>query len=1056
MTHTQPGAFGIGTSATTFDGATSYVQVPHSATLALDGDLTLELWVNASLATRQTLLSKDYRRELELTLETNGRLNLYQGNGVTYGNVLSAPAAVGANVWQHVVVTRSTATRTVRFYVNGQPKGTASYSVDPIAGTKPLSIGRSESDNQYVNGRLAEVALYPSALSAMQITRHYTMRLANGTGRPVELPLVASDANGDLLTYSATNLPPGLTIDPVTGFISGFLTKTSAGVFHVVATVSDGLLWHSQTFEWTVTHVNGPPELVAPAAQMHIVNTPVTLQVSASDPDDDGLTFSASGLPPTLTIDPATGLISGGLPVGSEGSYSVTVTAFDGEQSSTGTFTWIVVQPNHAPTLVNPGAQVNETRWKYPPVVIADRALAYWRLGESSGTAAVDSIGGRDGNLLGGVVPGQPGALADGTSAMLFNGSNAYIQVPGSTALSLAGDLTLEMWVNVSLATRQTLISKDYAREFELTLETNGQLNFYHGDGGTYGNVRSANGAVVSNVWQHVVVTRSTATRTITFYVNAVAKGAGTYTILPALGPTPVSIGRAKSGTQWVNGRLDEVAIYPVALTATQTLAHYALRTSPGHDQVALPLSAVDPDHDVLTYSATGLPAGLSIDDATGLISGELTMASAGVHQVTATASDGALSHSQTFTWTVTEANHAPIVASLAPQTSAEGAHISLPVPAIDPDGDALTYSASGLPSPLMIDAATGLIQGTLSYTSAGAYDVTLMVSDGRVSRAQTFTWSVANTDRRAVLANPGAQTSRLITSFPRAVVRDAPLAYWRLGEMSGTAAVDSIGGRDGNLLGGVIVGQPGALADGTSAMLFNGSSAYIPVPGSTALPLAGNLTLELWVNVSLATRQTLISKDYAREFELTLETNGQLNFYHGDGGTYGNVRSANGAVNPNVWQHVVVTRSTATRTIAFYVNGVAKGTGPYTILPATGTTPVSIGRARNGTQWAHGRLDEVATYPVALNAAQILAHYAMRTSPGIDEIALQVSAMDPDGDPVSYGAVGLPPGLTMNGGTGLVSGTLTGSNTATYEVTVTASSGSLSSSEVFSWQITD
>ena len=126
--------------------------------------------------------------------------------------------------------------------------------------------------------------------------------------------------------------------------------------------------------------------------------------------------------------------------------------------------------------------------------VMADGALAYWRLGETSGTAAVDSIGGRDGNLVGGVVFGQPGALADGTSAMLFNGSSAYIQVPSSTALPLAGDLTLEMWVNVSLATRQTLVSKDYAREFELTLETNGELNFYHGNGVTYGNVRSASG----------------------------------------------------------------------------------------------------------------------------------------------------------------------------------------------------------------------------------------------------------------------------------------------------------------------------------------------------------------------------------------------------------------------------------------------------------------------------------------------------------------------------------------------------------------------------------
>ena len=90
-------------------------------------------------------LSKDYLRELELTLETTGQLNLYHGNSVTYGNVLSATGAVRPNEWQRVVVTRSTATKTIRFYVNGQPKGSASYSVDPVVGTKALSIGRSES-----------------------------------------------------------------------------------------------------------------------------------------------------------------------------------------------------------------------------------------------------------------------------------------------------------------------------------------------------------------------------------------------------------------------------------------------------------------------------------------------------------------------------------------------------------------------------------------------------------------------------------------------------------------------------------------------------------------------------------------------------------------------------------------------------------------------------------------------------------------------------------------------------------------------------------------------
>ena len=421
------------------------------------------------------------------------------------------------------------------------------------------------------------------------------------------------------------------------------------------------------------------------------------------------------------------------------------------------------------------------------------------------------------------------------------------------------------------------------------------------------------------NVWQHVVVTRSTATRTIAFYVNGVAKGAGTNLILPTTGTSPVSIGRARSGAQWVNGRLDEVAIYPVALTAAQQAAHYQLSSVPSQPSfVALPLLAVDPDLDVLTYSATGLPTGLTIDGATGLISGQLTTASAGVHQVTATASDGALWHSQTFPWTVTEVNQAPIVASLAPQASAEGAHISLPVSAIDPDGDSLSYDASGLPPSLTIDAATGLIQGNAPDASAGAYTVVVTVSDGRLSGAQTFTWAVANTDRSPVLANPRAQTVRLIASYPLGCERRGALctgawmkrpARW---PWTPSAAVTGIS------WAACSSASPVPWPDGTSAMLFNGSNAYIQVPSSAALPLAGDLTLELWVKVaSLATRQTLISKDSSPRIRADAGDQRRAEPVSRQRGGLWQVWSpAAGAVTTNSWQHVVVTRTAATNTI--------------------------------------------------------------------------------------------------------------------------------------------
>src|SRR5439155_521212 len=170
--------------------------------------------------------------------------------------------------------------------------------------------------------------------------------------------------------------------------------------------------------------------------------------------------------------------------------------------------------------------------------------------------------------------------------------------------------------------------------------------------------------------------------------------------------------------------------------------------------------TATDPDGTALTYSATGLPPSLTVTAPTGLISGTLSFASAGAYSVTATASDGTLSDSKTFTWTVTNVNRAPTLTAPANQTSAENAIISLQLVASDPDGTALTYSATGLPPSLIINAATGLISGTLPSSSAGVYPVTATVSDGSLTNSQAFTWTVTNVNQPPTLTAPANQTS--------------------------------------------------------------------------------------------------------------------------------------------------------------------------------------------------------------------------------------------------------------------------------------------------------
>ncbi len=158
-------------------------------------------------------------------------------------------------------------------------------------------------------------------------------------------------------TYSATGLPPGLSIDTVTGKISGVVGANAGGgsPYSVTISVSDGgspPLTDAVSFQWTVVKVNRPPVISGAGGTATVsVDVPVSFgTVSATDPDGDPLTYSAAGLPPGLGIDSKSGVVSGTVPAGFGGtSYSVTVTVSDPSGSSASTTMLVSVEPEVAP-----------------------------------------------------------------------------------------------------------------------------------------------------------------------------------------------------------------------------------------------------------------------------------------------------------------------------------------------------------------------------------------------------------------------------------------------------------------------------------------------------------------------------------------------------------------------------------------------------------------------------------------------------------------------------------------------------------------------------------
>ncbi|MBV9124301.1 MAG: cadherin-like domain-containing protein, partial [Planctomycetes bacterium] len=132
-------------------------------------------------------------------------------------------------------------------------------------------------------------------------------------GVPYVYQATAADPDGDPLTFSVVNGPPGLAIDPATGKVTWAPQANDLGNHAVTLGVEDG---HGasaqQTYSIGVIQAppNQPPVFTSTPVVDATVNTPYSYQATAADPDGDHpLNFSLIAGPKGLTIDPVTGQV---------------------------------------------------------------------------------------------------------------------------------------------------------------------------------------------------------------------------------------------------------------------------------------------------------------------------------------------------------------------------------------------------------------------------------------------------------------------------------------------------------------------------------------------------------------------------------------------------------------------------------------------------------------------------------------------------------------------------------------------------------------------------
>jgi PKD repeat protein len=133
-------------------------------------------------------------------------------------------------------------------------------------------------------------------------------------------------------------------------------------------------------------------------------------------------------------------------------------------------------------------------------------------------------------------------------------------------------------------------------------------------------------------------------------------------------------------------------------------------------------------------FTASGLPAGLSVDATTGAITG--TPTASGASTVTISATNPGGTGSATLALTVDPA--APVITSATAANAESGAPFTYQITATNtPTG----FTASGLPAGLSVDATTGAITGT--PTAAGASTVTITATNSGGTGSATLAITV-------------------------------------------------------------------------------------------------------------------------------------------------------------------------------------------------------------------------------------------------------------------------------------------------------------------------